>query len=138
MGKLDLLKSMLNVIGPDNPEFEHLRQMIEIAETETPAAAVDAPKARYAAVEPELPFTVGEQVFVRTVTHHMTGRITKITGVFITLEDAAWIPCGGRFSNFINEGLLDETEPVNCPVRVNTASIIDVYEWKHKLPRDQS
>lgn len=84
-----------------------------------------------------LPFTIGESVFIRTVTHHLTGRIVSIDGAFLTLEDAAWIADDGRFMNAINDGRLNEVEPVNCKVRVNTESFIDVYEWKHPLPRVQ-
>lgn len=80
-------------------------------------------------------FRVGEKVFIRTVTHHLTGRIVAINGPFLTLEDAAWIADDGRFSDAINKGELSEVEPVDVPVRVNTESFIDVFEWKHDLPR---
>ena len=86
---------------------------------------------------PELPFQVGEQLFIRTVTSHLTGRVTAIIGKFLVLEDAAWIADDGRFSNAINEGKLSEVEPVNVTVRVNTDSFIDVYTWTHPLPRVQ-
>jgi glutamate synthase domain-containing protein 2 len=61
-------------------------------------------------------FIIGEKVFIRTVTMHFTGRIKAIlqtTGVgFLLLEDAAWIASDGRFTQAINEGKLDEVEPV--------------------------
>ena len=84
-----------------------------------------------------LPFTVGEKVYIRTVTHHQTGRIKDIVGNFIVLEDAAWIADSGRWMEAINDGSLNEVEPVNCLVRVNVESIIDVYEWNHDLPKKQ-
>ena len=84
-----------------------------------------------------LPFTVGEKVFIRTVTHHLTGRISKITGKFLTLSDAAWIADDGRFMSCINDGAVSEVEPVKCDVRVNSDTIIDVYAWEHDLPRNQ-
>ena len=87
--------------------------------------------------EYNLPFTIGESIFIRTVTHHLTGRITAITGKFLTLEDAAWIADDGRFSDALATGEFSEIEPVAVPVRVNSDSFIDVYEWRHPLPRTQ-
>lgn len=85
----------------------------------------------------ELPFKIGDKVFLRTVTYHLTGRVKRIVGKFLILEDAAWIADDGRFMNAINEGKLNEIEPVNCEVTVNTDALIDSYEWSHDLPRGQ-
>lgn len=82
-------------------------------------------------------FEVGEKLFIRTVTYHITGRVAAIKGKFLVLDDAAWVADSGRFMNAINEGTLSEVEPVNCSVRVNTESIVDVYVWRHPLPREQ-
>lgn len=84
-----------------------------------------------------IPFAVGECVFIRTVTHHLTGRITAINGAWLTLADAAWIADDGRFMAAIENGTLGEVEPVTCPVRVNMESAIDAYPWRHALPREQ-
>lgn len=83
------------------------------------------------------PFVIGEKVYLRTVTYHLTGRVVAIKGKFITLEDAAWIADSGRFQQAINKGTLSEVEPVDGPVRVNSESIVDAYEWRHELPRVQ-
>lgn len=85
----------------------------------------------------ELPYRVGEKLFIRTVTHHFTGRVTSIVGKFLILEDAAWIADDGRFMEAINDGKLSEIEPVNVPITLNTDSFIDSYPWKHELPRSQ-
>jgi hypothetical protein len=82
-------------------------------------------------------FDIGECVFIRTVTHHITGRVVEVIEPFVVLEDAAWIADDGRFMGAIEDGKLAEVEPVTCKVRVNTQSIIDIYEWRHKLPRKQ-
>jgi len=84
-----------------------------------------------------LPFEIGEKLFIRTVTHHLIGKLVKITGRFLTLSDAAWIADDGRFMDAINDGKLNEVEPVNCDVRVNSDTIIDAYAWTHDLPRGQ-
>lgn len=85
----------------------------------------------------ELPFEIGEAYYIRTVTHHQTGRVKKIIGKFLVLEDAAWIADSGRWKDAIESGKLSEVEPVECAVYVNTDSIIDAYDWSHKLPRTQ-
>jgi hypothetical protein len=94
------------------------------------------------AIKKKSAFSIGEKVFIRTVTHYLTGEITNISETiaglgFLELKDAAWIADTGRFMNAIENGALDEVEPVTCPVRVNIGSIIDVYEWRHELPRKQ-
>jgi hypothetical protein len=60
----------------------------------------------------ELDDFVGAQLFIRTVTYHMTGRVVKRTGNLLELEDAAWIADSGRFADAIKTGELSEVEPV--------------------------
>jgi hypothetical protein len=79
---------------------------------------------------------VGQKLFIRTVTYHMTGKVVKRMGAFIQLEDAAWIADSGRFSNALKTGSLDEVEPVGT-MWVNLSSVVDFFPWKHKLPTDQ-
>lgn len=55
---------------------------------------------------------IGEKFFFRTVTYHMTGRVKRLIGSIIELENAAWIADSGRFMNCIKEGKLNEVEPV--------------------------
>ena len=85
----------------------------------------------------EVPFEVGKAYFIRTVTYFATGKVKKITGNFMELEDAAWVADTGRFRQAIMEGTLDEVEPVDVPMFINMASITDAFEWKNKLPREQ-
>jgi hypothetical protein len=79
---------------------------------------------------------VGQKLFIRTVTYHMTGKVTKRMGAFIQMEDAAWIADSGRFSTALKTGELSEVEPVGT-MWVNLSSIVDFFPWKHKLPQDQ-
>jgi hypothetical protein len=79
---------------------------------------------------------VGEKFFFRTVTYHMTGRVKKVIGAFLELEDAAWIADSGRFMNAIKEGKLSEVEPVGRAF-INTNSLCDFFPWKHNLPETQ-
>jgi len=79
---------------------------------------------------------VGQRLYIRTVTYHCTGKVTKRMGAFIQLEDSAWIADSGRFSNAIKDGTLDEVEPVGT-MWVNLSSVVDFFPWKHKLPKEQ-
>jgi hypothetical protein len=85
----------------------------------------------------EVPFEVGEKYFIRTVTYFATGKVKRVTGNFLELEDAAWIADTGRFQEAIMKGVLNEVEPVEVPMYINISSITDAFLWKHKLPREQ-
>ena len=85
---------------------------------------------------------VGKNVFVRTVTHHFTGRLASHDAHFLELEEAAWeeaawIADDGRFTQALANGSLDEVEPYPGTCLVATGALIDVSEWLHALPRDQ-
>jgi hypothetical protein len=83
-----------------------------------------------------VPFEIGEKYFIRTVTYFATGKVKRITGNFLELEDAAWIADTGRFNEAISKGVLNEIEPVEVPMYLNINSITDAFLWKHKLPRE--
>jgi hypothetical protein len=79
---------------------------------------------------------VGEKFFFRTVTYHMTGRVKKVIGSILELENAAWIADSGRFMNAIKEGKLNEVEPVGRAF-INIQTVVDFFPWKHTLPERQ-
>jgi len=85
----------------------------------------------------ESAFEKGEKLLIRTVTHYLTGRVTKQIGNFLFLDDAAWIADTGRFHDALRTGKLSEVEPALSTVRLNTGCIVDVYEWEHELPKTQ-
>lgn len=85
----------------------------------------------------DFPIPIGKNVFIRTVTMYYTGRVAKVSGGFVTLEDAAWIADCGRFYNFLKEGKPNEVEPFQNPVHISISSMIDVTEWNHNLPNKQ-
>lgn len=87
--------------------------------------------------EIELPFKLGQAYFIRTVTYFATGRVKEIVGQFLILEDAAWIADTGRFSDAMSKGIMDEVEPVECDMIINSAAITDAFPWDKKLPREQ-
>lgn len=84
------------------------------------------------------PYKVGKPYFIRTVTHHLTGRLIKVTDKELVLEDAAWIADDGRFYDALKDGEFSEVEPFpDGEVIVGRGSIIDAVEWKHDLPKKQ-
>lgn len=87
--------------------------------------------------ENDCPFLIGKSYFIRSLTYHIVGKVKKISGGFLVLEQASWIADSGRFTQAINKGTLSEVEPVNCNVMVALQNIVDAFEWKHELPRDQ-
>ena len=79
---------------------------------------------------------IGEKFYFRTVTYHLTGRVKKVIGSILELENAAWIADSGRFMEAIKNGTLNEVEPVG-EAWVNLNAITDMFPWKHKLPTEQ-
>ena len=85
--------------------------------------------------KPERPLTVGNAVFIRTVTHHYTGRVAEVTAEDVILTDAAWIADDGRFNAALVNGAFNEIEPFPGPVQIGRGAIIDATLWTHPLPR---
>ena len=80
----------------------------------------------------------GKNMFFRTVTYHILGKVEKVIGNFIQLSSASWIADSKRFSNFIKEGVIvqAEIEPIG-EWFVNINSCTDFGEWKFTLPLKQ-
>ncbi len=85
--------------------------------------------------KPERPLTVGNAVFIRTVTLYYTGRVAEVTPESVVLTDAAWIADTGRFSTALATGALGEVEPFPGAVEIGRGAIVDATHWKHALPR---
>jgi len=90
----------------------------------------------------ELPFEIGEQYFIRTVTYHSTGKVKKIVGDFIILEKGAWIADSGRLSDALKKGFekidSSEIEPYeDVEWMININSIVDACKYPYKLPDEQ-
>lgn len=85
------------------------------------------------------PYQIGKNYFIRTVTHHLTGRLVKVTAQELVLEEAAWIADDGRFHDALKTGKLNEVEPFpqDEQVLVGRGSLIDAVVWKHALPKEQ-
>ena len=73
------------------------------------------------------PFEVGKNYFIRTVTHHHTGKLVEVTPGELVLTDAAWIADDGRLTDALKTGNFNEVEmfPTGARVIVGRGSIID-------------
>jgi len=65
-----------------------------------------------------------------------SGKVVKIIGTMLQLEDASWIADSGRFMDTIKSGELNEVEPLGDWF-VNITSCTDFGLWKHDLPKNQ-
>lgn len=85
------------------------------------------------------PYQVGKNYFIRTVTHHYTGKLVRVTPKELVLESAAWIADDGRFMQCIRDGKVNEVEPFHDEdeVIVGRGAILDATIWRHALPREQ-
>ena len=79
---------------------------------------------------------IGKSFYFRTVTYHLTGKVTGVIGNLLTLEDSAWIADSGRFMQAIKDGKLNEVEPTGDAI-VNLDAVTDFYPWPHDLPTAQ-
>lgn len=82
------------------------------------------------------PFEIGDKVFVKTVTYHLTGKVSEIVGDFIKLEEAAMIADSGRFADALKNSEFYEVEPYHHPVWVNQKAVTE-FTYIEKLPRTQ-
>lgn len=78
---------------------------------------------------------LGQPYFIRTVTHHFTGRLIKVTKNELVLVEAAWVADDGRFNVAMATGKVSEAEPYpqDRKVIVGRASLIDGSVWPFDL-----
>jgi hypothetical protein len=76
-----------------------------------------------------------KNVFIRTVTHHYTGKLTHLSDGFVVLSNAAWIADDGRFNECLAKGTPNEVEPYPAEACVAIGAIVDICHWGHELPR---
>ena len=76
------------------------------------------------------PWRPGKNYFVRTVTHHHTGKLVGVTQHELVLENAAWIADDGRLTDALTKCTFSEVEmfPKGTQVIIGRGSIIDAVE----------
>jgi len=83
------------------------------------------------------PWRIGKNYQIRTVTMINTGRLVEVYPAELVLEDAAWIPDTGRFSDAVKTGNYSEVEPFpDGRVIIGRGSVIDANEIT-TVPRSQ-
>lgn len=87
----------------------------------------------------EYDYKIGENYFIRTVTHILVGKLVHKTDQELILNNCSWIADTGRYHDALKTGNLNEIEPYPSEslVHVNRASFIDAVIWEHELPKDQ-
>ena len=76
------------------------------------------------------PFEVGKNYFIRTVTHHHTGKLVAVYPTELVLENACWIADDGRFTQALQKCEFNEVEPfpANAQVVIGRGSIVDAVQ----------
>jgi hypothetical protein len=83
------------------------------------------------------PYKIGANYFIRTVTHHYTGKLSQVFPTELVLTDAAWIADDGRFADALKSGEFAEVEPYpDGEVIIGRGAILDACEIC-KNPRAQ-
>jgi hypothetical protein len=84
---------------------------------------------------------IGKAFYIQTVTYHSIGKVIAVLeNNFLVLEGSCWVADTPRFMNFIQNGKLDEIEPIgNEKIKqyVNIESIVNFMPWTHALPKEQ-
>ncbi len=85
------------------------------------------------------PYKIGENYFIRTVTHIYTGKLMAVFDMELVLKDAAWVADTGRFADTLKDYKhLEEVEPYpDGEVVIGRGTIVDAHPNSQKLPRDQ-
>lgn len=87
---------------------------------------------------PSHPYEIGKNYFLRTVTHHLTGKLVEVHAQELVLTDAAWIADDGVFSEAMLTGAFNEVEPLPEGKHiVGRASLIDARAVSFALPRSK-
>jgi len=90
------------------------------------------------AVSDDLHWEIGGVYFIRTVTHHFTGRLVKVGDKELVIEEAAWIADDGRLADVLKSGEFKEIEPFpDGPVIIGRGSLIDARRVTFSAPRSQ-
>lgn len=85
-------------------------------------------------------YKIGENIFVRTVTHILIGRLIAVYPTELVIEDASWVADTGRYADSMKDfSNLSEVEPYpdGLPVIIGRGSIIDAHMTNQPLQRTQ-
>jgi hypothetical protein len=101
-------------------------ESLTIGEAEAIIGSLLGVRERLVANDLSHPYELGKNYFIRTVTHHHTGRLVGVTGQELVLENAAWIADDGRLTEALATGIFNEVEMFpKGRVIIGRGSIID-------------
>lgn len=104
--------------------IEKLSQLLKLLQSlddnEEKSPAIDSPH----------PYVIGANYFVRTVTHHHTGRLIAVYSQELVFANAAWIADDGQLQQALETGSFNEVEmfPKSKPLIIGRGSLIDICE----------
>lgn len=79
---------------------------------------------------------IGATYFIRTVTHHYTGVLVRVTPKELVIKDAAWIADDGRFNEAVISGSFNEVEPFpDGEVLIGRGALCDACVVNYPAPR---
>lgn len=112
----------------DNLTLKQIREASGLISPQTAQAISDKPH----------PFEIGENYFVRSVTHYYTGRLIEVFDTELVLEDVAWIADTGRYADALKSGDFSEVEPYpSGSVILGRGAILDAAKLSTSLPLSQ-
>ena len=86
---------------------------------------------------------IGKNYLIRTVTHIDVGQLKRENKEHYVLTNASWIADTGRWMDMLKDGIESQSNseiepfPPKDEVIVMKGAVIDVVEYKHKLPTNQ-
>lgn len=80
---------------------------------------------------------IGKNYFIRTVSHHFTGKLEDVTEHELVLSSVSWIADDGRFNECLSKCTADEVEPApEGIVMIGRGALIDAHVWNGALLRE--
>ena len=85
------------------------------------------------------PWKIGQAYFIRTVTHHYTGRLVAVYPLELVFAEAAWIADDGRFAQAVAAGGFSEIEPYPpaAEIIIGRGTVVDATPVTFALPKSQ-
>jgi len=81
---------------------------------------------------------VGKSYYVETLSKYYVGVLVEENLSYLVFDEWAWIPDTGRFHETMSRGTVAEAEPApkGTYLRLFVDVIMNIVDWKHKLPRE--
>ena len=82
------------------------------------------------------PYGVGDTIVIRAIPYHYIGKVQTIGKHGVTLAaGAVWLADSARWgSDFLKNGIVNETEPFADVVFVGNGVIAEATRWPHAIP----